>query len=177
MSPSRLRFARRARLLCWASLAPLALTLGASAGRQFQSDAMNVRMFEPPPGWELSPQATYPRLLAAYAHAEGGRLTLSAERVPAGTTAAHLAAEALAPLEKQGFKQVRLKPFGDRARLSAELDGGRRLVHQLYVVEGGIAYVITIIGPRAAADRLAADFEAAIASLKLGAPPDLGTAH
>src|SRR4051812_42580764 len=103
-----------------------ALLGGAGSGRVYRNDAMRVRAFAPPQGWELAPQSSYPRLLASYSHGEGARLTLSAQRVPATATAESLAEQSKGPLEKQGFAGIRITRDGDRARLDADLDGGRR---------------------------------------------------
>ncbi len=154
-----------------------ALSLLAAAGsRVYRNDSMGVRMFEPPPGWDRAPQSAYPRLLVSYSHAEGGKLTLSAQRVPPHTTAAGLAAEARAPLEKQGFTRFVNKTDGARVRVSAELDGGKRVSLQLYAVDGGIGYVLTLISPLATAERMLSDFDTAARSLLLGGPPDAGAA-
>jgi hypothetical protein len=150
------------------------LSLAAVGSRAYRNDAMGVRMFEPPPGWERAPQSSYPRLLVSYSHAEGGKLTLSAQRVPAGTTAAALANEARAPLEKQGFTRLTFKPDGARVRVTAELDSGKRVAMQLYVVDAGFGYVLTLITPLATSDRMAQDFDAAARSLQLGGPLDAG---
>jgi hypothetical protein len=142
--------------------------LGAGGVRVYRNDAMRVRAFSPPAGWELAPQSSYPRLLAYYAHAEGGRITLSAERVPPSTPASSLAQRARAPLEKQGYAHLQITNAGDRTRLEGDLDGGRRLLKQVYLVESGIGYVVTLISPTSAAPHMTADFEEALRSLQLG---------
>jgi hypothetical protein len=150
------------------SIATGGVAIGAGSARLYRNPTMRVRSFEPPAGWEPSPAGAYPRLLVAYTHAEGGRMTLTAQRVGSATTAARLAAEARPPLEKQGFTSIRLKQEGARTHLEAELAGGQRLARQLYVVEEGFAYVVTLIAPLAAATQATADFDAAIRSLSLG---------
>src|SRR4029079_7363241 len=112
-----------------------------------RNEAMRVRAFEAPAGWELAPQSSYPRLLASYSHHEGGKLTLSAQKVPATTTSMDLAEQSRMPLEKQGFTALRVHADGPRARLEADRDGGKRFVKQAYLVDGGIGYVVTLIGP------------------------------
>jgi hypothetical protein len=62
-----------------------------------------------------------------------------------------------------------------RLRLDAQLDDGRKLVRQLYAVNDGIGYVITMIGPMTRAPQLRRDFDEAVLTLELGAearPPD-----
>lgn len=146
-----------------------ALLLGASSARTYRNPAMKVRAFEPPAGWELAPQASYPRLLASYAHPGGGRLTLSAQKVPPETTAQALVQQARTSLAKQGFSAITVRADATRQRLDADLDGGKRFVRQLYVVEQGLGYVVTLVAPAASNAPMTADFEAAVASLKLGA--------
>ncbi len=139
-----------------------------NAPRVYRNEAMRVRAFEAPAGWELAPQSSYPRLLASYSHHEGGKLTLSAQKVPPGTTSMDLAEQSRIPLQKQGFTALRVHADGSRARLEADLDGGKRFIKQLYVVEGGIGYVVTMIGPLHALSRMAADYEESLKSLQVG---------
>jgi hypothetical protein len=154
------------------------LSLAATGSRAYRNDALGVRMFEPPPGWDRAPQSAYPRLLVSYSHSEGGKLTLSAQKVTPTTTAASLANDARAPLEKQGFTRFTQKAEGARVRVSAELDSGKRVSMQLYAVEGGFGYVLTLITPLSTAERMAQDFDAAVRSLQLGGLPlDGGVAN
>lgn len=156
-------------------------SLGANSNRVYRNEPMRVRSFEPPVGWQLAPQSSYPRLLASYAHREGGRLTLSAQKVQPGVSAQTLVDQSKPALSKQGFTGIRVKTDGDGQRLEAELDGGKRFVRQVYLVDGGIGFVITLVAPVASAAHMGADFEEAVKSLTLGlvAPPphpDLGVA-
>src|SRR4051794_18615596 len=156
---------RRARL----TLAVLGLFLvAAGPSRVYRNDALHVRAFAPPQGWELAPQSSYPRLLASYSHSEGARITLSGQRVAASATAHDLATQSKVPLEKQGFSNIRITRDGDRTHLDADLDGGRRFAKQVYVVSTGFGYVITLVSPLAAAAHAAADFDEAVRSLQLG---------
>jgi hypothetical protein len=169
----------RARRL---TLAALGLFLvAAGPGRVYRNDAVRVRAFAPPQGWELAPQSSYPRLLASYSHREGARITLSAQRIAASATAWDLAAQSKVPLEKQGFSNIRITRDGDRTHLDADLDGGRRVAKQVYVATAGFGYVITLVSPQTAAAQAAADFDEAVRSLQLGAPegasPDGGTSR
>ena len=109
-------------------------------------------------------------LLTSFAHADGGRLTLTAQKVPAGTTAATLVEQSRAALEKQGFSAIHVTVDKERARLDALLDGGKRMARQAYVVDGGIGYVVTLIAPESAAAPMTRDFEFALHSLRLGGP-------
>jgi hypothetical protein len=157
------------RRIAIASVALLAL--GAGGARVYHNDAMKIRGFAPPAGWELAPQSSYPRLLAYYSHAEGARLTLSAQKIAPGTTAAQLVEQSRAALERQGFAHLRATAEGERERLDGDLDGGRRFLKQLYVVAGNIGYVITLISPTAAAAHMSTDFEEALRSLQLVGEP------
>ena len=154
-------------------LALCAIGIGDSDGaggpaRLYRNDAMKVRAFQPPPGWELAPQTSYPRLLASYSNGEGGRITLSAQKIAPGATAERLAEAGRAGLAKEGFSAFVLKPDGDRVRLSAHLAAGRRRLEQLYVVDEGIGYVVTLVTPDDVARRMTEDFEAALRSLQVG---------
>jgi len=140
----------------------------ADAARTYKNAELRVRAFTPPPAWELAPQASYPRVLATWTREGGARMTLSAQRVPSTTTPAALVEEARAGLTRQGFQQIRTTADGTRIRLEAVLDGGRRVARQLYAVEAQIAYVITVVGPGAIADRLTAELDDALRSLQLG---------
>jgi hypothetical protein len=156
----------------------LALFLVAAAPpRIYKNDALRVRAFAAPAGWELVPQSSYPRLLAAYVHADGGKLTLAAQKIPVGIQPIALAEQSKPALQKQGFANIRLRKEGDRARLDAELDGGKRFMRQVYVVDGDLGYVVTLIAPLAASHAMGEDFEEAVRSLQLGSAqkePDLG---
>jgi hypothetical protein len=148
----------------------IAQTARADAARTYKNPELRVRAFTPPSVWELAPQAAYPRVLATWTRNDGSgaRMTLSAQRVPASTTPAALVEEARAGLTRQGFQQIRITPDGARVRLEAILDAGRRVARQAYLVEAQIAYVITVVGPGALAERLAAELDESLRSLQLG---------
>jgi hypothetical protein len=156
-----------AHRVVWAAAALMLVGAGGSP-RIYKNDAMRVRSFEPPPGWELAPQASYPRLLASYAHKEGGRITLTAQHVDKSATAASLAELSRGALERQGFTSIRIRAEADRVSLEAQLDGGRRFSRQVYVIEAGIGYVLTLIAPSAKRVGMQRDFDEAARSLALG---------
>ena len=58
-----------------------------------------------------------------------------------------------------------------RVRLDAQLDDGRKIARQLYVVADGIGYVVTMIGPAVRAPQLRRDFDEAMLSFDIGAEP------
>ena len=155
-----------------ALLASSPLSSGAGAPiRLYRNDAMRVHAFEPPPSWVPAPQASYPRLLVSYSHAEGGRITLTAQKVAPGITAQQLAVASHVALENQGFANIQLKSDArdpTRVRLAAQLDGGKRFVLQLYLVDSNIGYVVTLAAPRVHEPTMTRDFEAAVRSLQLG---------
>lgn len=157
-------------------LATAALLLGslaAGSAHVYRNDQARVRAFAPPAGWELAPQSSYPRLLAAYIGAENSKLTLAGQKLPhSDATALTMAEQSRSSLEKQGFAKVRIEKDGERARVDAELDGGKRYMKQLYLVDGGWGYVVTLIAPTASAARTAPDFEEAVRSLQLGGSGD-----
>jgi len=154
-------------------LVPLvfAASIAAGGAHVYRNDQARVRAFAPPSGWELAPQSSYPRLLAAYVGAEGARLTLAGQKMSRELTAVALAEQSVPVLSRQGFAKVRVSADGDRARIDAELDGGRRYLRQLYVVDGGWAYVVTIVAPTASAARTGPDFDEAVRSLSLSGAP------
>jgi hypothetical protein len=154
----------------WPLLALLPLLVAAGSGHIYRNEEKNLRAFEAPVGWELVPQASYPRLLASYSHKDGGKLTLVAQREPAGRDARALAEESRAALMRQGFQQIQLTSEGGRVRLDALLDGGRRFARQLYIVEGGLGYVLTMTGPMSKAMAMRRDFDEAVQSLSIGPP-------
>src|SRR5947209_2335896 len=91
----RRRIARPGRTdyLCWVRqrlifLMPLLLIAAGAAPPIYRNEAMRVRAFEMPIGWEMAPQSSYPRLLASYSHQAGGRVTLSAQKIAPESTAA-----------------------------------------------------------------------------------------
>jgi hypothetical protein len=162
------------RRLLLASL--VAASIAAGGPHVYRNDQARVRAFAPPAGWELAPQSSYPRLLAAYLGAEGAKLTLAGQKLSrAEQSALSLAEEARPALEKQGFTKVKVAPEGDRARVDADLDGGKRYMKQLYLVDGGWAYVVTMVAPSSSAARTGPDFDEAVRSLQIagstGAPP------
>jgi hypothetical protein len=157
-------------LIC-AALA-LALAGAGFSTRGYRNEAMHVRGFEPPAGWVQAPQGSYPRLLTSYTHREGGRLTLAAQRVAPGTTALKLAESSRAALERQGFAQVQIASDGARARLTATLDGGKRIARQLYAVDSDHGYVVTLIAPATVETAMLHDYEEALRTLQIGTPAD-----
>ena len=152
-------------------VAGLAVATGAlAAPRLYRNEAMKVRAFDPPSGWELAPQVSYPGLLASYTHADGGRLTLAAQRVAATVDSKQLAEQSRPVLERQGFASIKLTPEEGGLRLDATLDGGKRLVRQHYRVVAPFGYVVTMIAPVEKAAKFQRDFEDALRSLNLVGP-------
>lgn len=149
----------------------LTLPFLVAAGR-LRNDAIGLRGFEPPLGWEQQTMSSYPRLVGVWENKQGARLTLVAQRVAASATAQSLANESRPALERQGFKRVTVTADGDRVRLEASIDDGRRLVRQLYAVADGFGYVVTLVGPAAHAIDLRHDFDEAAASLSVGGAPE-----
>jgi hypothetical protein len=139
--------------------------------RALRAPAQRIVSFEPPAGWERAASPPSSRLLATWSHHAGGRLTLVAERI-AGKTAQQVFDESRPSLEKQGWTLGRVDRKPDRVVVEATLDKGRRMARQLYLVEEGFAYVITLVGPVEQQSERAHDFDEAAASLKLGAGED-----
>jgi len=140
--------------------------------RLCRNEPLRLRGFEPPVSWQPAPQANYPRIVCSYTHPDGGRLTLAAQKVAPGTAAESLAESARAGLEKQGFSDVRIsvdKSEGaPRARLDAHLEGGRRFLRQLYLVDGGLGYVVTLVAGSVIEPEMSRDFDWAVRTLSIG---------
>ena len=157
--------------------AAIAYAAGPGANRFYKNDALRIRGFEPPGSWQAQPQPNYPRILIAYAHPDGGRLTLSAQKVPAGTTAEAVARAAQPGLLKQGFYDITITYDRDslrdenaspRVNLDAKLDGGRRFLKQVYLVDGSLAYIISLAASTVNAPEMARDLDQAARSLSIG---------
>ena len=161
----------RPRLALLVSLLPF---LVAAGGRPFHNEAMKVRGFEAPLGWEPQPVSSYARLLAAWETKDGGRMTLVAQKLKEGVSARALVDESRPALERQKFRDLKLSaaaPAGDesdRVVLDAVVDDGHLFMRQLYAVAGDIGYVVTMVGPIARAPQMRRDFDEAAASLTVG---------
>jgi hypothetical protein len=153
----------------------LGLAVAAVAGRAHASarglraPAQRIVAFDPPPGWERAATPPSSRLLGTWSHRDGGRLTLAAERVAAGVTAQRLFDDSKPALAKQGWTLGKVEAQPMRVVADATLDGGKRVARQLYLVEEGFAYVITLVAPVEQRADHARDFDEAVGSLKLGA--------
>ena len=145
-------------------------SFASAAPRLYRNEVMRVRAFDPPAGWELAPQVTYPGLLASYTHQDGGRLTLAAQRVAAGVDGKQLVEQSRPVLERQGFAMIKIIPEEGGLRLDALLDGGKRIVRQHYRVVGPFAYVVTMIVAGDKTSRHQREFEDALHSLNLVGP-------
>jgi hypothetical protein len=167
----------RARSLALIALLPF---LVAAGGRGFRNDALKVRGFEPPVGWEAQPVGSYARLLGAWESRDGGRLTLVAQKVKDGANARSLVDESRPALERQRLREIKLSPTppagdeSDRLVLDAVVDDGHRFVRQLYAVAGDLGYVVTMVGPISRAPQMRRDFDEAATSLSVG---DYGVAN
>jgi hypothetical protein len=155
-------------------LLALPFLVAAGGGSRLRNDAVKVRGFEAPLGWESQPVGSYARLIGAWETKDGGRMTLVAQKVKDGASARSLADESRPALERQGFRDIKLAaapPAGDesdRVVLDAVIDEGRRFVKQLYVVSGNLGYVVTMVGPIARAAAMKHDFDEAATSLSVG---------
>lgn len=168
----------RSRPLFVLALLPFVVAAG---GRPLRNDAVKVRGFEPPVGWEAQPVGSYARLVGAWETRDGARMTLVAQKVKDGLDARGVAAESRPALERQGFRAIKLTPApaasdeSNRVVLEATLDDGHRFVRQLYAVAAGMGYVVTVVGPLARAPALRRDFDEAATSLSVGDAGDTGT--
>jgi hypothetical protein len=142
--------------------------VAAPSQRAFRSPAHRVTSVEPPTGWERAAAPPSSRLLASWAHRDGARLTLAADRVPASADAKKLFEQSRSSLEKQGWAVGRVDAQPGRVLVEATIDKGKRVARQLYLVEGGLAYVLTLVSDAAEAPARAREFDETVASLKLG---------
>jgi hypothetical protein len=142
------------------------LAAGIGGGRSYHNDALRIRSFETPRKWDPAPQIGYPKVLVLATHPDGAKLLLGAQHVPPGTTAATLAGAAKVTLMKQRFSDLKLTDEDDgRVRLEATSDGGRGLLRQIYLVDGDLAYVVTLHATAGREKKVLRDFDDAVRSL------------
>ncbi len=160
-------------------LAAACCTIGSTAAaspsqRLIKSPPHRLQSIEPPPGWELSPSPPSSRLLATWTHREGSRLTLAAEQAPAGVDANQLFARSRPSLERQGWTIVKATPSigktagSQRVVIEATLDKGKRSARQLYLVEEGFAYVLTMVNASEQSSARQRELDETIASMRVG---------
>lgn len=147
----------------------------ALGGRVFHYDPLRIVSFELPREWQRAPQVGYPGVLMEATAADGARIVLAGQRVALGTSPLMMAADARAALIKQGFIDPRVSavtgPGGDeRARLDAGSDGGRQALRQLYVVDGDVAVVVTVVASASKQARPMREVEAAVEALEFARP-------
>ena len=141
----------------------VALAVG---GRTYHNDSLRIRAFEIPRGWEAAPQIGYPRVVVLATNSDGARLLLAAQRVRPGTTATRLADDARAILSRQGFANVRVAPE-DEDRIRLDATDGRGAVRQVYVVDGDLAWIVTVYAPPSHQARALKEFDDAVRSLEI----------
>ncbi len=140
--------------------------------RRFQSADLRCA-FTLPRGWEPAPQIGYPRVLVLANAPDGARLDLVVQPVGAGTSAITLAADARAALVKLGFGDLRVSPEADErvthdaARLEGRGAGGRTLLRQEYLVDGNLAWVLTVATPASRPARVGSEFLDALLALEI----------
>ena len=148
-------------------------TAASPSQRLVKSPAHRLQSIEPPPGWELSPSPPSSRLLATWTHREGARLTLAAEQT-AGLDANQLFARSRSSLERQGWTIVKATPSvgktagSQRVAVEATLDKGKRSARQLYLIEEGFAYVLTMVNASEQTAARQRDLDETIASMRVG---------
>lgn len=167
---------QRVSFVAVACAAVLLSPLPASASpsqRLVKSPPHKLQSIEPPPGWELSPSPPSSRLIATWSHREGARLTLAAEAVPNTLDAAQLFQRSRASLERQGWSigpvtRTPGKNGVQRVVVDATLDKGKRSARQLYVVEDGFAYVLTLVSATEQTLARQREFDETVASMRIG---------
>lgn len=151
----------------------------ASRDRIYRNPDCGIRLFELPRGWQVIPrtQIGYPRVLLI-AERERAHLVLAVQGIKEPTTALSLAEKTLQTLREQRWENLVTRDTGRVVRLEGELDEGRRLLRQAYLLSDELAYVLTVVTPREVSERVLRDFEAALQSLAiepLGSGEDAGS--
>lgn len=177
----------RAPIRRWSSWQPLVAILwlalawpsngrAASRDRIYRNPDCGIRVFEVPRGWQVIPrtQVGYPRVLLL-AERDRAHLVLAVQGIQQPTTAIALAEQALQALREQRWEKLLTQEVGKVARLEGELEGGRRLLRQAYVLSDEVAYVLTVVTPKEVSERVLRDFEMALQSLAID-PLPLGPA-
>ncbi len=150
-------------------------------GNTFRSGEWGVELTVPR-GWELSEQRSYPGIIArAFEHKSGAHLLLAAERAAAGESARSYAERAQKDLVRVGYRVTGLATReGGAIVMDSTTPDKKRLLRQAYLVEGRVAYVLTV-AVKAEAVRGSRPFEAfdeAMRTLTVSPPaePDAGPA-
>ena len=137
-------------------------------GRVYRNDDCRITQLDLPRNWEGVPPAQigYPHVLVVALHHDGGaRLVLAVQRAQPGADALTLATSASPVLLRQGWTEISVTPDGEQVRLEAKIDGAR-LVRQLYIVHGDLAYVVTLLATADRAERLHRDLDIFARSLR-----------
>ena len=142
------------------------------AQRQLRAAPQHVISFEPPAGWERAATPPSSRLLATWSHHDGARLSFAAQTVAADVGADKLYAESMRSLEKQGWAITKADRQTGKVTVDASLDKGKRVARQIYLVESGFAYVITLVAPAEQVTERTHDLDDAMTGLKLGTSDD-----
>jgi hypothetical protein len=119
-----------------------------------------IANFRPPPGWEVLPQdrQSYPQLLAWASRGQGGDravMTLVGKRLMPGTSVDRFAFESAALKDLASVRDLRRQVqlidgfSGRRVLWEGTLGEGpqRRVVCQIYLVNGPFGYVLTLVAP------------------------------
>jgi hypothetical protein len=140
----------------------------ASRDRIYRNPDCGIRVFEVPRGWQVVPRAQvgYPRVLLL-AERERAHLVLAVQGIQQPMTAMSLAEKTLQALREQRWEKLSAQEIGRVARIEGELDGGRRVLRQAYVLSDEVAYVLTVVAPREVSERVLRDFETALQSLAI----------
>jgi hypothetical protein len=143
------------------------IAFAAPSARLFHSSAYLIAAVDPPTGWELAASPPSSRLLATWTHRDGARLTLVAE-ASAETDAGKLFDRAKTGIERQAWVVKHVDRQPTRVTVEATVDRGRRVGRQLYAVEKGFSYVLTLVAPADQATDRARDFDDTVSSMRIG---------
>ncbi len=142
--------------------------------RRFFSSRAGVGL-EAPPGWTLSLQTGYPKILCVLLHPGGSRISLAVDDAVTAADAAALVAETRPALAAQGL-EVSAVTAGSRGGVQVDARAARRSqqLRQIYLVRavpwGKQAIVLTLTAPAADAAAAAGSLDWVAAHLDLQPP-------
>ncbi|HLU65016.1 MAG TPA: hypothetical protein VKZ63_01995 [Kofleriaceae bacterium] len=159
----------------WAlAAAALAVVLGAASARgdidgdRFESRAWRVRITAPR-NWQLTEKTAYPSvLLRMVRRAPDGKMLLTAERLPPGTSAEDYAKKTAELMRTMRFSVRAPQLHSATGAYLVDSHRDRSFLRQAFLVAGGIGYSLTLAAPdnRTRSQHLRA-FDAALRSIQI----------
>jgi hypothetical protein len=144
----------------------LVFALLAPSDRTVASDRYQIKI-DAPVGWIVQKQSAYPSVVAAMAHRDGGRLTLSAQKARSLETAQTLCDRNKAALEKTGMRIQKVTPLPpDAVEVEATAKDGSLGLRQIYFVRGQWGFSLTLSAPSSKMQQYMRDLDAAWHSVR-----------